>query len=126
MYALAASAAGVGMLALAQPSQAKIVYTPANIQINVGGGLVYLDLNNDGVNDFQFYDVFSVQLRVASDVHSFSYLTVAPVQKSNRVYERRLQLSPNALQPRIRAELLRSRRLDVVVLGIHVADGHGR
>jgi hypothetical protein len=86
MYALAASAAGVGMLALAQPSQAKIVYTPANIQINVGGGLVYLDLNNDGVNDFQFYDVFSVQLRGASDAHSFSYLTVAPVQKSNRVY----------------------------------------
>ena len=29
-YALAASAAGVGVLALAQPAEAKIVYTPAH------------------------------------------------------------------------------------------------
>jgi hypothetical protein len=32
MYGVAAGAAGVGMLALAQPSEAKIVYTPANVQ----------------------------------------------------------------------------------------------
>jgi hypothetical protein len=30
MYALAASAAGVGLLSLAQPVEAKIIYTPAN------------------------------------------------------------------------------------------------
>ena len=30
MYAIAASAAGVGMLALAQPVAAKIVYTPTH------------------------------------------------------------------------------------------------
>jgi len=51
MYAIAAGAAGVGMLALAQPSEAKIVYTPANAQIV---GKVNLDLNHDGIADFQF------------------------------------------------------------------------
>jgi hypothetical protein len=33
MYALAASAARVGMLALAQFAETKIVYTPAHIQL---------------------------------------------------------------------------------------------
>src|SRR5208337_4365554 len=51
MYALAASAAGVGMLALAQPAEAKIIYTPANENI---GPTTYLDLNHDGINDFKF------------------------------------------------------------------------
>jgi hypothetical protein len=51
MYAVAAGAAGVGMLALAQPSEAKIIYTPANVQIV---GKVNLDLNHDGITDFQF------------------------------------------------------------------------
>src|SRR5580692_6201903 len=45
MYAVAAAAAGVGMLALSQPSEAKIVYTPANAQIK---GRLNLDLNHDG------------------------------------------------------------------------------
>jgi len=48
-YALAASAAGVGMLAFVQPSEARIVYTPAHKHIN---GLVYLDLNRDDISDF--------------------------------------------------------------------------
>jgi len=89
MYVLAAGAAGVGLLAMAQPVEAKIVYTPAHIPINVGGGLVELDLNHDGINDFQFNDVFVVerrQGRFPSDAFSYSYLNVGPVQKSNRVY----------------------------------------
>jgi|HubBroStandDraft_6_1064221.scaffolds.fasta_scaffold05468_2 hypothetical protein len=53
-YALAAGAAGVGVLALAQPAGAKIVYTPAHIPIVQNKGLVELDLNHDGINDFQF------------------------------------------------------------------------
>jgi len=49
-YALAASAAGVGVLALAQPVEGKIVYTPKDIQI--GPGTKYdLDLNNAGITD---------------------------------------------------------------------------
>jgi hypothetical protein len=33
MYAIAAAAAGVGVLAFAQPSEAKIVYPPAHKQL---------------------------------------------------------------------------------------------
>ena len=51
MYALAASAAGVGVLALAQPAEAKIIYTPAHKSI---GAKTFLDLNHDGVHDFKF------------------------------------------------------------------------
>jgi hypothetical protein len=52
MYVLAASAAaGAGMLALAQPVEAKIIYTYANKKI---GPMTFLDLNHDGVHDFKF------------------------------------------------------------------------
>ena len=53
MYALAASAAGVGMLALAQPAKAKIVYTRVHLQIPYRMGF-HLDLNHDRINDFSF------------------------------------------------------------------------
>lgn len=49
-YALAASAASVGVLALCPPSEAQIVYTPAHETI-VSGGKMLIDLNNDGVAD---------------------------------------------------------------------------
>ncbi len=51
MYALAASAAGVGALALAQPANAKIVYTPAHLVVKVGDRDC-VDINNDGKPDF--------------------------------------------------------------------------
>jgi len=54
MYALAASAAGVGMLALAQPAEAKIVYTPAHKWFPINQWYC-LDLNHDGKADFKFY-----------------------------------------------------------------------
>jgi hypothetical protein len=53
-YALTASAAGVGALALAQPAEAKIVYTPAHVQIPFCDTF-NLDLNHDGISDFTFY-----------------------------------------------------------------------
>jgi hypothetical protein len=53
LYALAAGAAGVGMLALAQPAEGKIVYTPADRCLPLNKDF-YLDLNHDGVNDFNF------------------------------------------------------------------------
>ena len=57
MYVLVAGAAGVGMLAMAQPAAAKIVYTPANI--NLGFDQVTpLDLNHDGITDLSFYAVY--------------------------------------------------------------------
>ena len=51
MYALAASAAGVSVSALAQPAEAKIVYTKT-YQIIGCNGAYELDLNHDGVVDF--------------------------------------------------------------------------
>jgi hypothetical protein len=55
MYALAGSAAGVGVLALAHPAEAKIVYTHANVTIGDGGVFHHpIDLNHDGINDFSF------------------------------------------------------------------------
>jgi hypothetical protein len=51
MYALAAGAAGVSVLALSPPGEAKIVYTPANKKITLNH-TISLDLNHDGVADF--------------------------------------------------------------------------
>jgi hypothetical protein len=50
-YALAANAAGVGLLTLAQPSEAKIVYTATHRVISPGKSYD-LDLNHDGITDF--------------------------------------------------------------------------
>ena len=51
MYALAASAAGVSVLALAGASEAKIVYTETH-QVTRPGVPLYIDLNHDGIKDF--------------------------------------------------------------------------
>ena len=62
-YALAASAAGVSVLALAQPGEAEIIYTPANVTI--GPNQEYgLDLTGNGTVDFTIRDRF------------FSYTTI--------------------------------------------------
>src|ERR1700722_19108109 len=53
MYAVAAGAAGAGILALAQSADANIIYTPAHVAIR-GDSLPYgLDLNHDGIPDFE-------------------------------------------------------------------------
>jgi hypothetical protein len=51
MYTMAAGAAGVGLLALAQQVEAKIVYTPAHHVIGPDSRYL-LDLNHDGMTDF--------------------------------------------------------------------------
>jgi hypothetical protein len=53
-YASVAAAAGVGVLALAVPAEAKIVYTPAKINIPFNVGWTSIDLNHDGIADFSF------------------------------------------------------------------------
>jgi len=50
-YALAASAAGVALLALAQPAEAKVIYTKTH-QVIGWNGVYSLDLNHDGTVDF--------------------------------------------------------------------------
>ncbi|HEV2378426.1 MAG TPA: hypothetical protein VG206_01370 [Terriglobia bacterium] len=55
----AAGAAGVGMLALAAPAQAEIVYTPADLRVSQAPCCdspgIKIDLNNDGVKDFSVW-----------------------------------------------------------------------
>jgi hypothetical protein len=52
MYALAAGAAGVGLLALAPPAEAKIIYTPAHRVITPKHSY-NIDFNHDGITDFK-------------------------------------------------------------------------
>jgi hypothetical protein len=56
-YCAAAAAAGVSMLALAQPSQAEVVITRTNLPITPVTNSytsVPIDLNHDGIADFEF------------------------------------------------------------------------
>ncbi len=55
-YTLAATAAGVGTLALALPAEGKIVYTPAHLVMSTSNPQHFypLDVNHDGVKDFSF------------------------------------------------------------------------
>lgn len=56
-YALAASAAGVSVLALARASEAKVVYTETH-QVTHARVPLYLDLNHDGINDFVLRTIY--------------------------------------------------------------------
>jgi hypothetical protein len=79
---LAASAAGVSLLALAHPADAKIVYTPANL--NIPPGAVPLDLNHDGVADFSL--VYSGHTGTTSNGAFFERsLRATPVVSRNGV-----------------------------------------
>jgi hypothetical protein len=51
-YAIAATAAGVGMAAMTPSAEAKVIATPANIPVPYNGGLVQFDVNHDGQMDF--------------------------------------------------------------------------
>jgi hypothetical protein len=51
MYALAATAAGISVLALADASEAEVIYTETN-QVTRAGVPLFIDLNHDGINDF--------------------------------------------------------------------------
>lgn len=57
LYALAAGAAGVQMLALAQPSEAEVVYTSAHAVIGPNRTFSF-DVNHDGVNDFTLINMY--------------------------------------------------------------------
>ncbi len=53
LYSLAAAAAGVSLLALAHPAEGEVVVTHKNIPIPLGHP-VSIDLNKDGISDFEF------------------------------------------------------------------------
>jgi hypothetical protein len=77
-YMAAAGAAGVGMLALAVPAHAKVVYTPDNKQLPANGDLS-VDLNHDGIADFIFSNFYSSTSSVLG-------LSISPVNPSNEIF----------------------------------------
>ncbi len=80
-YALAATASSVAVLALAQPGESEVVYTPANQNIAYGG---VLDLNNDGIVDFTFRPFYYTSHTSCAIARLFA-LYVAPSTPSNAV-----------------------------------------
>jgi hypothetical protein len=70
-YAIAASAAGVSLLALAQPAEGKIVYTATHHVI--GKNSHYnLDLNHDGKTDFTISNTYSCSTEDFCRSHLFT------------------------------------------------------
>jgi hypothetical protein len=72
-YALTASAAGVGLLALTQPTEAEVVYTPVHVLLHGTSSGYNLDVNNDGVIDFTFQ-----QWRSGVTAQNFYNLSIHP------------------------------------------------
>jgi hypothetical protein len=83
-YALAAGAAGVSLLALAQPSEAEIVYTPVDGIINRSRPY-QLDLNNDGIVDFTIIDHGFGRSGAFTSVQSL-FVRPAPFNRVNCAY----------------------------------------
>jgi hypothetical protein len=81
-YALAAGAAGVGVLALGHPAEAKVVYTQANTKITPDH-LIPLDLTNNGTVDFRFKDVYQISRTYGFD-HT-GVLSVLPANEANKI-----------------------------------------
>lgn len=79
-YALAASAASVAALALAQFSEAEVVYTPAHKTI-LAGDVVHLNLNHDALVDFRIKNVHH-------DLYfgTYAWLGIRPIQPHNKVW----------------------------------------
>ena len=72
LVALAATVARVASVAMARPTEAKIVNPTAAIRIVVNHGFTELDLNHDGVNNFQFANRYGTPLRLHFERHTRS------------------------------------------------------
>jgi hypothetical protein len=83
MYALAASAAAVGLLSLSQSAEAKVVYTPTHKWLPVNRDYS-LDLNHDGVGDFKLVLFSSIRSSGFSRALNVSWAAVS--QSQNEIY----------------------------------------
>jgi len=81
LYALAATAAGVGVLALAQPAAAKIIYKRIHKQMGPHHVLP-LDLNGDGQVDFKLNDKFSC---TSFCEYMEGSITIVPTRQANEI-----------------------------------------
>ncbi len=82
LYALAAGTAGVSVLALAAPAEGEIVYTPTNQKIDFNHPFE-LDLNNDGIGDFQILNRHGFDLGRRDDAYE-GILGIKPTLPTNR------------------------------------------
>src|SRR5262245_26021699 len=87
-YASAAGAAGVGLLALAQPAEATVVFKSAHLKI---GPQSFLDLDGDGVKDFEFQRVVSTLCEGSfcgrtQVIFSYAHLYASGANSGNQVW----------------------------------------
>ncbi len=84
-YAVAAGATGVGLLASAPLSEAKIVFTPTHQTVSQGSSLK-LDLNGDGITDFTISNTYSAAGKIVNtgSQGSAGSLRVAGANASNQ------------------------------------------
>lgn len=92
MYALAASAAGVSVLATAQPAKANIVYTHAHVTLQNPASFA-LDLNHDGIIDFYL----DLHRAVRGRSHSASFLSICHRLSFSNCESFNSSTAPNAL-----------------------------
>jgi hypothetical protein len=83
VYALAATAARVGVLALAQPAQGKIVYTPAHKTVPPNQ-TIPIDLNHDGIHDFGLTNLTHNTTTPFGD-----FLEASPLNSGNGIWVQR-------------------------------------
>ncbi|HTS34880.1 MAG TPA: hypothetical protein VMH04_04350 [Candidatus Solibacter sp.] len=82
-YASAAAAAGVSLLAVSQVAEAKIVYTAANVTMPTNA-FTNLDMNNDGIPDFNFY-FYAYGPRKPLGYHE-EYIEMDPLKTGNAIW----------------------------------------
>ena len=92
MYTLAAGAAGVSVLASAQPAGAKIVYTHAHVTLQNPASFA-LDLNHDGIIDFYL----DLHRAVRGRSHSASFLSICHRLSFSNCESFNSSTAPNAL-----------------------------
>jgi len=80
-YAAAAGAAGVGLLALAQPAQAEVIHRVVNVTLESNQSYT-LDLNKIGVGDF----VITASATLFSSGGHQNGITVSPIGSKNAVW----------------------------------------
>lgn len=85
-YAAMATAAGVAILACAPSAEAKVVYTATWMSIVPKGQPALIDLNNDGIADFQVSTTHQL-ISTRSGFRSVSFkLNVSPKNASNAIW----------------------------------------
>jgi hypothetical protein len=110
-YAIAASAAGVGVMALSPSAGAGVIATPANIVVPINGGVVQFDINGDGIPDFGI----SATTFVAGEkrhgkscticTFNGSQMKVVPAQAANEVVQGTTGLDCGPFGPKCAADL---------------------